>query len=335
MYVWKSWRDALGDLGATAIRWRRLFLKEFVEFSQISAPTTPAADRAKLYVGVSGGVSKLYFKDEVATVTDLTGGAAANTLDAAYDTGGVGSGRTIVADGGAVAISNTAADNNGLLTLNKTPVGSQSGDLMTITAGANCTGDCLQFANAGTGSDVKGSDNSWSISKTGTAVLPAATITAATLTSAAIAAITGTVDASAAVLAGTNALVFDGSTAGTNATTLAVTDPTANRTITLPNATGTVRLRNTATHDYGAAAVTWTLTAAEQECSFISVSNASAPVIAQLSAAMPGMSWLIYNNSGQVLTWKVTGQTGATLAAGKYGFYGCGAADVIEIWEQS
>ena len=40
----------------------------------------------------------------------------------------------------------------------------------------------------------------------------------------------------------TGSLVFEGSTADGNETTLAVTDPTADRTITLPNATGTVGL---------------------------------------------------------------------------------------------
>ena len=40
----------------------------------------------------------------------------------------------------------------------------------------------------------------------------------------------------------TGSLVFEGSTADGNETTLAVTDPTTDRTITLPNATGTVGL---------------------------------------------------------------------------------------------
>lgn len=40
----------------------------------------------------------------------------------------------------------------------------------------------------------------------------------------------------------TGSLTFEGSTADGNETTLAVTDPTADRTITLPNATGTVGL---------------------------------------------------------------------------------------------
>jgi hypothetical protein len=40
----------------------------------------------------------------------------------------------------------------------------------------------------------------------------------------------------------TNSIVFEGSTADANETTLQVADPTADRTITLPNATGTVSL---------------------------------------------------------------------------------------------
>ena len=44
----------------------------------------------------------------------------------------------------------------------------------------------------------------------------------------------------------TGSLVFEGSTADGNETTLAVTDPTTDRTITLPNATGTVYLETDA-----------------------------------------------------------------------------------------
>ena len=40
-------------------------------------------------------------------------------------------------------------------------------------------------------------------------------------------------------------IVFEGATADDYETTLAVTDPTADRTITLPNATGTVVLKDT------------------------------------------------------------------------------------------
>ena len=43
----------------------------------------------------------------------------------------------------------------------------------------------------------------------------------------------------------TGNIVFEGATADANETTLAVTDPSADRTITLPDATGTVVLDST------------------------------------------------------------------------------------------
>ena len=44
---------------------------------------------------------------------------------------------------------------------------------------------------------------------------------------------------------GAYSLVFEGATADDWETTVSVTDPTADRTITLPNATGTVVLKDT------------------------------------------------------------------------------------------
>lgn len=70
------------------------------------------------------------------------------------------------------------------------------------------------------------------------------TVNAATLTGtvASTATVTGTLDLTGAVLAGTNALVFEGSGADANETTFAITNPTADRTITFPDAAGTVAL---------------------------------------------------------------------------------------------
>ena len=47
------------------------------------------------------------------------------------------------------------------------------------------------------------------------------------------------------VLSGASPLVFEGSTDDANETTLAFTDPTTDRTITFPNATGTIVLEAT------------------------------------------------------------------------------------------
>ena len=69
------------------------------------------------------------------------------------------------------------------------------------------------------------------------------TLTNKTLTSPTITdpTITGTMNATGAVLSGSSPLVFEGSGVDANETTLAVTNPTADRTITLPNISGYVK----------------------------------------------------------------------------------------------
>ncbi len=66
--------------------------------------------------------------------------------------------------------------------------------------------------------------------------LTSPTINAGTLSGA----FTGTADLTGLVLSGASPLVFEGSTNNSFETTLAVTDPTADRTISLPNSTGTL-----------------------------------------------------------------------------------------------
>lgn len=105
--------------------------------------------------------------------------------------------------------------------------------------------------------------------------------------------------------------------------------------IIIPFIPGTLELRNTRTHGYGAAHADWTLSENEQEASFIVVTNANAGCNAILSKAIPGKIYAIYNNSGQTLTFKVSGQTGGTIANGKHALYLCGLTDLVEIWEQS
>ncbi|MCX5824427.1 MAG: hypothetical protein NTY86_13210 [Deltaproteobacteria bacterium] len=145
---------------------------------------------------------------------------------------------------------------------------------------------------------------------------------------------TNNVDVANSVWGVSNGLAFGGSSGADGfETTLTVTDPTADRTVTIPNATGTVNLNCTATHDYGGAAVAWTLTAAEAQCGFVTATNANGAVDALLPAAIPGKTYTVNNGSGQVLTFKVTGQTGGTIANAKWGFYTTLAADVAEVYE--
>lgn len=105
----------------------------------------------------------------------------------------------------------------------------------------------------------------------------------------------------------------------------------------LLTALSTLGLENNATHNYGAAAADWTLTATEALATHITVTNASGAVDALIPATSvrPGHIYTILNTSGQVLTFKVIGQTGGSIANGKLGLYLTGATDVFEVYEQA
>lgn len=176
--VWGSWIGDLQNAGvdATSKTWTwnsdyNLKLKSgYVDLNEMSAPASPAANFGRLYVKDVGGITSLFFKTYAGTDTNLLTAGSGGTLDQAYDQGGAGAGKAVTVDSGAIALTNNAANNTGLLTIEKTPVGAQSGDLFTITAGANASGDAIQFANSGTGKDLNGSGGTWSISPAGAIV---------------------------------------------------------------------------------------------------------------------------------------------------------------------
>jgi len=94
----------------------------------------------------------------------------------------------------------------------------------------------------GTGIDTSGSSNSITIATssgtvttTATQTLTNKTLTSPTLNSPTITTLTAT-----ALALTDSSIVFEGATADAHETTLTVTDPTADRTITLPNETGTL-----------------------------------------------------------------------------------------------
>lgn len=131
-----------------------------------------------------------------------------------------------------------------------------------------------------------------------------------------------------------NGLKAEGATADAHATTVTFTDPTGTRSATFPDASGTVDLAAGAAHDYAAGAVDWSMSVTEAQASYIAATNANGAVNAILPAATAGKIRTVYNNSGQVLTIKVTGQAGGTVATGKYAIYTDNGTDVVEIYEQ-
>ena len=133
---------------------------------------------------------------------------------------------------------------------------------------------------------------------------------------------------------GATPFVMEGATVDGYQTSVAVTDPTADRTVTIPDATGEAAINCIASHDYDDSVVDWSMTVAEAKCSMAVFTNASGAVNAILPAASAGKFRTVYNNSGQAVTLKVTGQTGASVATGKYAIFTDNGIDVIEIYEQ-
>lgn len=98
----------------------------------------------------------------------MVAGGGGGTLDASYDFGGAGAGRTVNVDSGAVRYVAAQADNNNVIELDRSPGATGGGNLVNVAANANYNGVPLFFDSLGTRGDIKLS------SKTLDAIGPAA-----------------------------------------------------------------------------------------------------------------------------------------------------------------
>lgn len=125
--------------------------------------------------------------------------------------------------------------------------------------------------------------------------------------------------------ASTGYLAFGNRTLGDNA---------ANRTLSLAAVSGPVVVAAAVSHSYGGAAVAWAMTTAEAAGTLFTVTNAGGAADAVFPVVVPGKMFTVTNASGQAITFKVSGQTGAASATGKYSSWVMNGTDCVKIYEQ-
>ena len=200
--------------------------------------TDPTADRTITLPNLTGTVSLL---DATETLTNKT--LTAPTLTSAVLNTAV-SGSAILDEDNMASDSNTQlATQQSIKAFVEAQVTAEDLDITTDsgTIAIDLDSETLTIAG-GTGIDTTGSGNTITVAidstvatLTGTQTLTNKTLTSPTINSPTITSVTAT-----ALNLTDSSIVFDGATDDAIETTLTVTDPTADRTITLPNETGTL-----------------------------------------------------------------------------------------------
>ena len=200
--------------------------------------TDPTADRTITLPNLTGTVS-LITATETLTNKTLT----SPTLTSAVLNTAV-SGTAILDEDNMASDSNTQlATQQSIKAFVEAQVTAEDLDMTTdsVTIAIDLDSETLTIAG-GTGIDTTGSGNTITVAidstvatLTGTQTLTNKTLTSPTINSPTITSVTAT-----ALNLTDSSIVFEGSTADAHETTLTVTDPTADRTITLPNETGTL-----------------------------------------------------------------------------------------------
>jgi hypothetical protein len=129
--------------------------------------------------------------------------------------------------------------------------------------------------------------------------------------------------------AGKTKLMTTPNTASDTLCAIAATQTLTNKTLTAPVITNPATTFSIGTHDYGAAAADWTLSAAELLKTVHKPTNASGEVNA-IIADTAGILYIFINGTGKTLTVKGTG-TGIAIANGKVGIVMSDGTNVIRV----
>ena len=198
----------------------------------------PSADRTITLPNLTGTVSLL---DATETLTNKT--LTAPTLTSAVLNTAVSGSAILDEDNMASDRATQLATQQSIKAFVEAQVTAEDLDITTDsgTIAIDLDSETLTIAG-GTGIDTTGSGNTITVAidstvatLTGTQTLTNKTLTSPTINSPTITSVTAT-----ALNLTDSSIVFEGATADAHETTLTVTDPTADRTITLPNETGTL-----------------------------------------------------------------------------------------------
>ena len=198
----------------------------------------PSADRTITLPNLTGTVSLL---DATETLTNKT--LTAPTLTSAVLNTAVSGSAILDEDNMASDSATQLATQQSIKAFVEAQVTAEDLDITTDsgTIAIDLDSETLTIAG-GTGIDTTGSGNTITVAidstvatLTGTQTLTNKTLTSPTINSPTITSVTAT-----ALNLTDSSIVFEGATADAHETTLTVTDPTADRTITLPNETGTL-----------------------------------------------------------------------------------------------
>jgi len=205
------------------------------EFGTSSIPNSQLANSALTIGGTSVSLGATQ-----GTFTGLTSLTSTTLIGTTLVSGAVDAANAISIASGNITFEGSSADaNETILTAANATGGDKTLTLPNETGTILSTASSIANSNLANSSLTVGS-TSISLGGTATTIAGLSSLTSTTLVGTTL--ISGSADAANSIKLVSGTLVFEGSTANDFETTISVTDPTADRTITFPDAAGTVVL---------------------------------------------------------------------------------------------
>ena len=205
------------------------------EFGTSSIPNAQLANSAITIGGTSVSLGATQ-----GTFTGLTSLTSTTLIGTTLVSGAVDAANAISIASGNITFEGSSADaNETILTAANATGGDKTLTLPNETGTILSTASSIANSNLANSSLTVGS-TSISLGGTATTIAGLSSLTSTTLVGTTL--ISGSADAANSIKIASGNIVFEGSTGDTNETFITVTDPTADRTITFPDAAGTVVL---------------------------------------------------------------------------------------------